>query len=695
MMVWFLVFTKKGASKLLLLGFSSFSILSIIATLPMLFLQNVSLATDDPNHWVEGVHEFYNDSKVYFDIYPKTTRGEPVNINLTLKVFTGAVDVVIGINTSDMDILGLERYNRRNNSITRTARCHALFWYNYTLSPKHAWCWQNTTIYDDLNNSVGTNYSLVWERDFEAYDLTKNEIYWTEYVIAEWDNIAGLFDKTEYEYQGFNTWYYASGLSVEDGKNYLLRFFPGIVPNKTGKYFFGIKPSSETFSEAVAQNAFYYVDPGYNSSTAFKRRFNVNVTGNAGIVTNLTLSINGTPGLTVGGSSGINMHCKFPKVNGTYYLYYNDEADVQVTNEEEDLRLPCKGEILGVNHSTSYFFTPQHNDSYDMRIDSNNDLVSFKTGSVLPDTNTPSQVEQIDGVVGSGTEFTDAGDYFLGDDNDGDISGSVAIVTHLRLDTMPSGARGAVVNKLDGSDNRYSLSVGTVAGAQTLGAQIQISGSSSNVNTAGGKDTGEWHHLAMTYDQSTLFFYENASLIGTANTASGSFPGVSGDPCIGSEFFSASSCNANEVIDGVIGGIDFYNKNLSQDEITVLYECTRGADQGTCWDFELEESTGNANETEGRDAIVQGIINALGSSVPVYTDQQIYARNSAGTQNIGTFDKAASSGNKRWAFNYVTAGESNQSIGNVTPSFYTLEMSNLQSINITTLVEDFIINKTA
>lgn len=105
-----------------------------------------------------------------------------------------------------------------------------------------------------------------------------------------------------------------------------------------------------------------------------------------------------------------------------------------------------------------------------------------------------------------------------------------------------------------------------------------------------------------------------------------------------------------------------------------------------------EETEGNANETAGDAAIVQGIINALGSSAPIYTDQQIYTRNSAGTHKTGTFDKVASSGSKRWTFNYVTANESYQNLGNITPSFYTQEMSNMLAADITTLVENFISN---
>jgi len=64
--------------------------------------------------------------------------------------------------------------------------------------------------------------------------------------------------------------------------------------------------------------------------------------------------------------------------------------------------------------------------------------------------------------------------------------------------------------------------------------------------------------------------------------------------------------------------------------------------------------------------------------------------NLTGNQTTGKFDKVTSSGNQRWAFNYVTIGESSTNMRNLTPSLYILEMQNLSSSEITEKVEVFI-----
>lgn len=65
----------KGASQIVTLGLVSTALLFSV----LLFSHaHISFAIQKI-HWKEGTHEFYNDSNVYFDIYPETTRGEPVN----------------------------------------------------------------------------------------------------------------------------------------------------------------------------------------------------------------------------------------------------------------------------------------------------------------------------------------------------------------------------------------------------------------------------------------------------------------------------------------------------------------------------------------------------------------------------------------------------------------------------------------
>ena len=64
-----------------------------------------------------------------------------------------------------------------------------------------------------------------------------------------------------------------------------------------------------------------------------------------------------------------------------------------------------------------------------------------------------------------------------------------------------------------------------------------------------------------------------------------------------------------------------------------------------------------ANETEGRNAIEEGIYNKT-SSATIYTDLEVDIRYLNGTQDNGVFDKVSFNGTQRWAFNYITSGES-------------------------------------
>ncbi len=98
----------------------------------------------------------------------------------------------------------------------------------------------------------------------------------------------------------------------------------------------------------------------------------------------------------------------------------------------------------------------------------------------------------------------------------------------------------------------------------------------------------------------------------------------------------------------------------------------------------------NANETEGRSAIEQGVRDSLGIGATIYTDQQIYTRNISGGQQLAKFDKFTLNGTKRWAFNYITSGENFTNMRNITPTFYVLEIENMLPSQIRDRVSGFI-----
>lgn len=105
----------------------------------------------------------------------------------------------------------------------------------------------------------------------------------------------------------------------------------------------------------------------------------------------------------------------------------------------------------------------------------------------------------------------------------------------------------------------------------------------------------------------------------------------------------------------------------------------------------IESGSSFADESAGDTAIGIGVQNALLGSYTNYTSQQVYGRNLANSQFLGTFDWMAKRGNKVWLFNYITSGESHVSnTFNLTPSVYVSQMANLTSSQITLEVEKLI-----
>lgn len=96
-----------------------------------------------------------------------------------------------------------------------------------------------------------------------------------------------------------------------------------------------------------------------------------------------------------------------------------------------------------------------------------------------------------------------------------------------------------------------------------------------------------------------------------------------------------------------------------------------------------------ANGVLGDAAIHQGILNSL-PLASIFNETQVYTRNTTGTQQLGRFDRIAISGNKRWAFNYITTGESFTNMLNLSTTLFVFEMVNLSAGEITDQVSRYI-----
>ena len=148
----------------------------------------------------------------------------------------------------------------------------------------------------------------------------------------------------------------------------------------------------------------------------------------------------------------------------------------------------------------------------------------------------------------------------------------------------------------------------------------------------------------------------------------------------------------NDNFVGLFDAFIIVNRSMSDDEINATIAAIQSRNNSLIV-RQAEESINTADEAQSRTAIEEGIRYSLGQNALIYTDQQVYARYLNTSQKLATFDKFTQNNTKRWAINYVTAGENFTSTQNITPSLYVLEMSNMVSSDIRTRVS-FFINET-
>jgi len=132
-----------------------------------------------------------------------------------------------------------------------------------------------------------------------------------------------------------------------------------------------------------------------------------------------------------------------------------------------------------------------------------------------------------------------------------------------------------------------------------------------------------------------------------------------------------------------IDEVGFWDRWLSDDEVAMLYN---GGD-GLSYDNFGEDV---ASESSGRSAIEEGIRNVLGDYVPIYTNQSVYVFN--GTHSVGVFDKVVKFDNQVWAFNYVTDGESYNSMVNLSSNIFVWEKASMTYSEIEDSVTALITN---
>jgi hypothetical protein len=97
-----------------------------------------------------------------------------------------------------------------------------------------------------------------------------------------------------------------------------------------------------------------------------------------------------------------------------------------------------------------------------------------------------------------------------------------------------------------------------------------------------------------------------------------------------------------------------------------------------------------SSSSDAQTAINSGILQSKAAAAVIYTDKQVYIRALNSSQYLGTFDKVAVLGTKRWLFNYVNVGEDYIGAPTLDSTVYVWENSSLTESEITTQVARFI-----
>jgi hypothetical protein len=131
-----------------------------------------------------------------------------------------------------------------------------------------------------------------------------------------------------------------------------------------------------------------------------------------------------------------------------------------------------------------------------------------------------------------------------------------------------------------------------------------------------------------------------------------------------------------------------------QDELinttSYVYIACSGLESATSTSGALQMNlTGFVNNASA--AIDYGIQSSIvWPQATTYSDQQVFLRNSSGSQVLGTVDRVVVYGNERWLISYAAENETNPGMFNITPVVYVLEMSNLTFSQISEQVTAYI-----
>ena len=213
----------------------------------------ISGCAGDDGWEIVGSSIVMDDDNVFLNVTPHTITGSQwIDTQFVSKQYSGNVDFIWGFNDTNAAPTDSKLYSPQNVSYNYTCEHDFI----YTLQPNYFWCYENYTI-------GGVTYNdSYFEHSFDTGDIPTQTAYWKQW--EEWiDWVPGGY--LEYEYEGFNKWYYAQNQPITAGNDYRIKFYLEVVQGTSGKYAMALKPSDETIQEAIANEHFYMLDPWWDT----------------------------------------------------------------------------------------------------------------------------------------------------------------------------------------------------------------------------------------------------------------------------------------------------------------------------------------------------------------------------------------------------------------------------------------------
>jgi len=265
-------------------------------------------------NWIIEGDKVYVDNSSWgrLEAYPHTIHSSGwVYFNVTVYKDFGDLDFLWGFNTTEVKPTKAEFYKPHFVNWTTN---HSAFFYNvssisvtdepcnygneynsYKRKITYQVCsqWNETTWECEKYNTTsavvcfdsyeqnGTNYTAFWHTNHSR--------------LEDWLNIGKYLNHTEYNYDGMDKWWYIKNFEIEPNKTYTARAYvkvPVTTEGTSGKYYFAVKRSVETLSEAISSGHFMVLDPWWNASWSRKRAIHINNTGNSNALTDYQVMLN-------------------------------------------------------------------------------------------------------------------------------------------------------------------------------------------------------------------------------------------------------------------------------------------------------------------------------------------------------------------------------------------------------------------